>query len=1281
MKKTISIFLSVILMISSIPASVISVFADTIPEIVTVTDIAELQSAHNYNNNTNKTWVYTKEGAVELNVTFSADCSLENGADYVYIYDGEDNQIKRYTGKQLASVEINVPGDTVKIKLVSDEDTNAYGFAVESVVGMTSISVETMPNTTKYLVNQEILYDGLTVKGNFDNGTSKAIENYQLSDIDNTTVGTKEVTVSYYGLTTKFNVEVYEPILTSLEIISMPAITDYYYGDADGLDLTGLELLATDENGNTFTVASGYIVSGFSNVTLGKQTITITYKNVSTTFEIAVFNSIKYTISNGTATVTGIANNNIKTLIIPSTLEGVPVTSINSNAFEYNSNLESVTLPGSITAICNSAFYGCTNLKKINMPENLQTIEWGAFCNCKNLETPVFPSSLITIDSYAFSNCTSINGELIVPDSVIRIGSSAFRDTNIETIILPFVGSEPDATGKESVFGWIFGCTSSSNVTGTVQQSPNYYYYIPNTITSIVITKQTNIPDYAFQSLCSTTSIKILGSTKSIGVMSFYNCAAESIELPNTIENIGEEAFAYCERLQSINIPEGVADIENRTFYNCVELTKINLPDSVIRIGAEAFRYCINLKKLNLSSNLQTIDYAAFNMCKSLDTVVFPDSLRSIGNSAFEDCSNISGKLIVPNSVESIGSEAFEGTKPTAIKLPFVGKSKNATGEDALFGVLFSRQRTSGSVESGYTRQFFGKGSNDYWDSKIPSTLVSVQITKQNVIPAYAFYNCSNIRRVMCSEDVSEIGNYAFYNCYYSLCVYYLKDATSWKDITIGTNNNPIKNATMYYQDCIPDFKCSDNAHTYKEDGFIVEATCTEKGYDGRICFECGATIKSNYVNALGHKYISTTVEPTCTQEGNIKYVCETCGDTYNQSLNALGHNYNTTITKQPTCTATGTKKYSCTRCSYNYTETIPAKGHNYNTTVVEPTCTNDGYYVDVCSVCSYRTTRTAGTITVDKNVFPYPESTHNYSNNMSKEYSFSYTNALSLEITFSASTKTEANYDYIYIYDSQGNQIGKYSGTTLAGKTITISGDSFKIKLTSDSSTVFYGFSIESIVAYVSNPMPALGHVYDDGVVTTEPTCYSKGTKRFTCLVCGYINYENIEPITLPDFQIDKEYTCSQIENLKKIAKNGTVKDPSGNNAVDFYIYSGTQLNPLINKLYLGYNSSTDCLVFTCLVSTEQYTETMTMEFKGYDKNAILTYHFEDKNGIINPKAQATITPQTYKEENTYTFTKIAGSSYSYLQESANEFLDLAFDGWTIMLSSCCDVMQGFLP
>ena len=97
------------------------------------TDPAQLESAHNYDNSCTDVWSYRLDGASSLNVTFDARTEMEDGFDYLYILDGSGKEVGKYTGKELAGKTVSAPGDTVQIRMASDDAGNAWGFKVTSV--------------------------------------------------------------------------------------------------------------------------------------------------------------------------------------------------------------------------------------------------------------------------------------------------------------------------------------------------------------------------------------------------------------------------------------------------------------------------------------------------------------------------------------------------------------------------------------------------------------------------------------------------------------------------------------------------------------------------------------------------------------------------------------------------------------------------------------------------------------------------------------------------------------------------------------------------------------------------------------------------------------------------------------------------------------------------------------------------------------------------------------------------------------------------------------------
>ncbi len=92
-----------------------------------------LESDHDYTDSLDKTWMIYHQGAGRITITFSAETFVEDGWDFIYIYDANDDEIGKYTGAQLASQSIIISGDTAKIRLQTDRMGTAYGFAVTDI--------------------------------------------------------------------------------------------------------------------------------------------------------------------------------------------------------------------------------------------------------------------------------------------------------------------------------------------------------------------------------------------------------------------------------------------------------------------------------------------------------------------------------------------------------------------------------------------------------------------------------------------------------------------------------------------------------------------------------------------------------------------------------------------------------------------------------------------------------------------------------------------------------------------------------------------------------------------------------------------------------------------------------------------------------------------------------------------------------------------------------------------------------------------------------------------
>ena len=93
-------------------------------------------------------------------------------------------------------------------------------------------------------------------------------------------------------------------------------------------------------------------------------------------------------------------------------------------------------------------------------------------------------------------------------------------------------------------------------------------------------------------------------------------------------------------------------------------------------------------------------------------------------------------------------------------------------------------------------------------------------------------------------------------------------------------------------------------------------------------------------------------------------------------------------------------------------------------------------------------------------------ESEHPYANNCSDVWEYEDLEADKIIIKFSENTEVEEDFDYIYIYGNSNKLIGKYTGTQLAGKEISIAGTKVRVKLESDGEGSEYGFKIDEVRA-----------------------------------------------------------------------------------------------------------------------------------------------------------------------------------------------------------------------
>ncbi len=507
---------------------------------------------------------------------------------------------------------------------------------------------------------------------------------------------------------------------------------------------------------------------------------------------------------------------------IPDRLGGCPVTAIQSWAFYNCSEIESLSIPASVSRIEGFAFNSCDKLESVNVaqgnqryfsidgvlfdrgtstllfyphgrtdkaylvPPGTKSIGAGAFSGYSGFLSVSIPEGVTNISSWAFENCSGL-ANITIPKSTKDIARNAFFGCR-----------------KLAAFNVAAGNPSYKSLDGVLFSADGK-----------------RLEKYPPRKLG--TSYAIPGGVTAVVTLAFEQCQfLESVSVPKSLVRIEREAFSGSEKLfdrnsntnvllvgdwavgrqnnaKAIDLA-GVRGIADGAFEGCGDLRSVTIPMGMEFIGEDAFRRCFEEIETYVWDPVSEMDYP---VCLRNCSIIIPDSVTNIGSCAFAGCSGLSsvtiGKgisilatsvfaacplvsVVIPDSVTVVGEEAFRYCRRLeSVTIPDSVTTVKASAFyncDRLYNENSAVWSVDGWVVGGKLGSVYSEVESGYYERNTISILNARGIADDafsgfvpnrdeegNRDDEIRFQNRDSLEIVTIGDTVKRIGTGAFRNC------------------------------------------------------------------------------------------------------------------------------------------------------------------------------------------------------------------------------------------------------------------------------------------------------------------------------------------------------------------------------------------------------------------------------------------------------------------------------------------------------------------------------------
>lgn len=378
-------------------------------------------------------------------------------------------------------------------------------------------------------------------------------------------------------------------------------------------------------------------------------------------------------------------------VIVPSSIYGYRVIGIGDGAFEDEDDMESITLPPTISYIGKGAFddggtvndvyisdleawckisfadsYSAPsrgniwlNDKKIvnlEIPKGVTNINNYAFYGMSCIQSVYIPEGIESIGANAFNGCNNLSSVTVCITEPIAIESTVFSNRANATLYVPI----ENKVAYQSADNWkeFKGLESFVNFADVNVKAVCIANWDTNGDGKLSETEAAAVTDLGqvFKGntqIVSFDEFKYFTGLKTVNSSDFNGCESlTSIAIPSSITLIGAMAFESCMNLTAVHITDMGAwckiYFENNPlwyakhlFLNGTEIKDLVIPDGVKSISGWAFSFWSNLTSVTIPKSVTFIGENAFDGCAGLTTVSIDNSVLEIEKEAFKDCNNL----------------------------------------------------------------------------------------------------------------------------------------------------------------------------------------------------------------------------------------------------------------------------------------------------------------------------------------------------------------------------------------------------------------------------------------------------------------------------------------------------------------------------------------------------------------------------------------------------------------------------------------------------------------